>query len=211
MIRSRWYIYAKYSTWGIIFFNILLLVLANRNINFVLGIMLLIWFFLSNWLAATIIPFLYQRSLEYKLYWLLLLSLCVLGGIVIHNTQAPAGPLRVIGQSFLVFGAWTVGVSLSIQMFKHDFSLKLTGVLTLIWIWILVMIFSQQPSFFDIGLRFSLWGEPWYIWWVGALTLAGFIILPISIASFLWHTARILWRELHDASPPPNLTSTSEK
>lgn len=211
MNRSRWYSYAKYSAWGTILFNILLLVVGNRDVNFILGIIILIWFFLSSFLAVTLLAFLYQKHQGRWWYWLLLLGVCVLGGVVIQNTQAPANPLRVIGQSFLVFGTWTVGISLSIQLFKHDFSLKLATILTLIWVWICVIIFTQQPSLFDIGLRFIVWGEPWFIWWMGALTLAGMIVLPICIASFLWHTALILWRELFEASPAPRSTSTSDK
>lgn len=203
MNRSRWIARLKYTAWSVLLIDLLLLILfADRTLsNLVLAVLLVLGLLFSALIAVVILPFLYMRHMRHWWYWGVLLGLLAIDLLAIQRIVPQEQTLASLIQ-FISFFAWiALIVSLCIQLARYDLSVSVMGWPLLIGVWSIALFVVQGQDIFEVLLQGLTSTPSLSIWWIEHLATGLVLLSPIAGSSFLWHSGRILLREIYDASP----------
>lgn len=203
MKTSCWIAALKNGAWGILLFNMLLLAGLHDYTfsSFIFVLVLLGWVILSSLAAALALPFFYQKLLSRWWYWTILLGLIVSDVAVYQDLSTQAQTLPTLTRLIAFLARFALITSLTIQLAKRNFGLRLLAWLSLFWIWS-VAIFVLGGTDIVEALLQAVSSEPSLtMWWIANLGIELILLVPFALASFLWHSGCTLLREVRDASP----------
>lgn len=186
--------------WGVLAFNILLILLipgdAFRSILLALGYAG--WLLLSSVLVFTWLPFYYRAFFRRWSGWIISVVFVVIAlFFTLNNTLSLPPQLSLFFSILVIPGLWLMLLATAILLWHRDAGLALLGWGSIIYIWSVFLAWRYQGNLLELWLQsLNHPDAPSPLWWLNTLFCLSSCIFPVAIVSLLGHTFRLVGREL---------------
>ncbi|MEI8305531.1 MAG: hypothetical protein WCF99_00570 [Chloroflexales bacterium] len=193
--------------WGLVIVDVVLAILiATWQVQpSEIGATLLVisWLLTTLLIAGFGLPIVHRHQLGQRRAWLLMGGLCSLGALgtagVLH---IPEPHITLIITLLLPLGGAALVSAFAIAMFKYDLGAPAIAMITIMDIWGLFLAYLTQGSLITSLFQFMTTGSSPAIWLLNVLFVGSLVVLFLAALSFLWHTLRLLARELGASRQP---------
>lgn len=191
--------------WGILFLDLVLISIAHklhfknplqnpRPILYYAG-----WIFGSLALITAYEIFRYRRWFRLWTGWAFLLLFMILSNLVfqqfVSETSLPP-PIPFFALVIAVTSFWAVLPGTSVFLWYKDLGLPFFAWGLAIIAWFLTLVWRFQGNIFELMLSFVK--QPALPWWMPLFLCMTYIILPVSLISFIGYTLRLLVSEFRN-------------
>lgn len=200
MKTAQWRLWISRIAWGVIVFDLLLILILPADTNFGNLILLLAytaWLILSWLLASIWLMFRHRKIFRTWWGWLATILGLIISNVLAQDVLFTCGTnLHLLFSLLSIFSGFYVGIATVILLYYHDVGLRLIafGSAGLIWTFLLGWRFRGNllELFFNMLAAF---GEPASLWWFDSLWCITGWIIPLGFIGFIVHTLRLLIKE----------------
>lgn len=179
---------------------LLMLLLGKRALGLVLLLLFVGWVFFSLWLVTTLLVVRHRRQLDRLWLWVVLIGVGWLADRGVGASGALGGTLTAISALVFFCISWAITLGAVIMLFKYDLGVRIVGLLSLALVWLAALMLFREPDIIGAIVVMIQTNARSLVWLFSWLAAAAWIILPLALISFGWHTLVIIGREIRDAS-----------
>ena len=145
--------------------------------------------------CATMLVILYRRFFAQWRGTAILIVIVTLGRLLTTRSVF-SGRVELVVLVLTIDAMVTLGISLALVLWKHDAGLPLIGWVLVIFIWVVLIANRLGGNIVELLLRSMGNTSAYYLWWLDSLFCTLWWTIPLGTLSFLWHTLKLVHREI---------------